>query len=240
MKNDEYDKWEEDPVEFTNALAEIHKHPSALLESLADLEYVFVNDGSPDEIHSDDEPATKPDKMGDIIPIDKYLGLYEPDKRQITIYNKSIETASKIISRNSKHLRYVVRLHEWSHAFIHISFSKSDNQQILIDKSNWEKLLENATQIYASIDDELHEHLAQLLTYHALNKLLRDAEHDKSKEAIEHIIEVFQELNRRQPPQYMVDDYLNVPKTRIIKSIILLKKGWLKGKFEAWDTVIKL
>jgi len=69
--------------------------------------------------------------------------------------------------------------------------------------------------------------------------LLKSVKHDEAKKVINRIIETFRDLNRHQPPEYLVDDYLDVSHNRIIKSVDLLKKGWLKGVFLAWSTVIK-
>jgi len=96
-----------------------------------------------------------------------------------------------------------------------------------------------ATEAFSSIETRLHEHLAQLLTYNSLRMLRTEARHKESRAALSRIIRVFGELNKHQPPDYVIDDYLELSTNWLIESIQLLKKEWLKGSFEAWKTVVK-
>jgi len=219
--------------------AEVLRPPYQVIEKVVNYEYEFVISKFPKEVISDETPPKELDERTDIIPIDEYLGLYEPEKTKITIFNSGIEDASKLIKCNSEYLKYIIRLHEWSHALVHIGFSKNKGLAILKDNNLWDKELAEATKIYTSIEDRLHEHIAQLLTYHSLILIRQDAKYEESREILNNMIKNFLELNKRQPPHYRVDEYLDVPRSRIIQSISLLKKGWLKGVFNAWKTVIK-
>jgi hypothetical protein len=220
-------------------LGEIFKAPFQLLEKLTEYNDVFAIGKGPSEFTIEQEPPIKMDERSEIIPIDGYLGMYDPQLREITIFNKGIRNASEIIDCIPDDLTYIVRLHEWSHALIHIGLDKDGRLKAVRDDTYWIDLLEKLTSIFLSIETTLHEHLAQLLTYHALSELYQDAEHEEAKDVISRIMTTFQELNKRQPPEYIVDDYLEVAKARIIESISLLKREWLKGSFEAWSTVVK-
>lgn len=218
---------------------EIFHAPYQVVEEVTKYEFHFVTGKFPREHTSDKAPPREVEEKTEIIPIDECLGLYEPRKTTITIFNKGIKNASKIIGCNPEHLKYIVRLHEWSHALIHVGLPQDDKLKVFEENGYWEVCLKRSTKIYKSIEAKLHEHLAQLLTYLSLKLLYDKAKYDESKTVINHRIEVFRELNKRQPREYMVDDYLEVPHNRILESVSLLKKGWLKGVFEAWATVMK-
>jgi len=220
-------------------LGEVFRSPYQVIHKLVNYEYEFVIGKFPKEVFSDETPPRELGERTEIIPIDECLGLYEPKKTKITIFNRGIEDASKLIKCNPEHLKYIVRLHEWSHALVHIGFCESKRLAVLKDENLWDKELAEATKIYTSIEDKLHEHIAQLLTYHSLTLISQDAEHEESRKILNNIIKIFLELNKRQPPYYRIDEYLDVPRNRIIQSITLLKKGWLKGVFDGWKTVIK-
>lgn len=226
--------------EGIDILAKVFRAPFHVIQDVANNKYEFVVGKSPKEVLSDEEPPTTIEERAEIIPIDEYLGLYEPNRIKITVFNKGIENASTIIKCNPKHLRCIVRLHEWSHALIHIALSKDDGLRALKEESYWEECLEQSNQIYGSMETKLHEHLAQLLTYHSLNLICDKSEHPEAKEFVGHVIKTFQELNKRQPSEYKINDHFKIPRDRIIRSIDLLKKGWLKGVFDAWRTVVML
>jgi hypothetical protein len=237
MAEEKRAKWMAD--KGIDILADVFRIPFQVLEKLTKYEYQFVTSKFPTEVLSDDEPPKKLEEKTEIIPIDEYLGLYEPNKTRITIFNKGIKNASNIIKCNPEHLKYIVKLHEWSHALVHIGLREDDRLRALKEDSYWEGRLKQSTQVYESIETKLHEHIAQLLAYYSLNLLHDDAKHDEAKEVISRIIETFRELNKHQPREYVVDDYLEMPQGRVIESVSLLKKEWLKGVFDAWSTVMK-
>lgn len=240
MREDEVQQMaEEDPGKFVDILSEVTKPPCQILLKLIHYRYQFAIGKTLMESETDADPPKRIGPKVDVIPIDEYLGMYDYRKRKITIFKKGIEEASRTIECKPTHLNYVVRLHEWVHALVHIGLSESDRLQVLKDDGYWPECLKRATQIYLAFEDRLHEHLAQLLVYHSLNLLWKDAQHQESKEVIKRIIDTFQVLNKHQPPEYVVDDYLQVPCERVVESLKLLKIGWLKGIFEAWDTVIR-
>jgi len=203
MKKGDWDKMtEEEKAKWMiekgiDILAEALRPPYQVIHKLVNYEYEFVISKFPKEVISDETPPKELGERTEIIPIDGYLGLYEPKETKITIFNSSIEDASKLIKCNPEHLKYIVRLHEWSHALVHIGFSKSKRLAILKDDNLWSKELAEATKIYTSIEDRLHEHIAQLLTYHSLTLIRQDAKYEESREILNNIIKIFLELNNR-------------------------------------------
>lgn len=222
-----------------DVLCEAFPFTFQILKELNNNQFDYIIGKYPDNIDSDQEPPKKLAIRAEIIPVDEYLGLYEPKKRKITIFNKGIEHASSIINCNPGHLKYIVKLHEESHAFVHISFDENDTLQVLNDDSHWKEQLKRATKIYNSIENKLHENIAQLLTYHSLLLIRENAQHDEAREIVNKIITIFLELTRRQPVEYVVNEYLEVPTSRIIQSVKLIKKELLRGTFDVWSTIIK-
>jgi hypothetical protein len=230
----------ENPERVLEILSDIQKLPYQLIERSVDYGYQFALGKMPKETFSDDEPPKKLREDEETIPIDGYLGLYESEKIQITIFKKGIERAVRILKCKLEHLTYVVRLHEWSHALVHIGVPEGDRSKVFKDLSHWEEQLPHMTEIFRSIDYRLHEHLAQLLTYQSLNTLIKEARSDESREVINKILNAFKDLSRRQPPEYQVGDYLGATQSQLITSMTLLRNQWLKGVFEAWDMIMKI
>jgi hypothetical protein len=85
---------------------------------------------------------------------------------------------------------------------------------------------------YRSFTSKLGEHS------HGLRTLQRAATVPEAKAALERLADSFTKLTRRAPREYQVDDYDEVPKDRIVKSIKLIKNHSLVGS-SAWDTVVK-
>jgi hypothetical protein len=240
MKKEELDRMmKENPEKVLEILSDIQKVPYQLIERSFDYEYQFQTGEMPKEMFSDDEPPKRLREDAEIIPIDEYLGLYEPDKMQITIFKKGIEEAVEILKCKSSDLTYIVRLHEWSHGLVHVGLSKDDMAKVSRDNNYLNEQFRIMNHVFRSIDDRLHEHLAQLLTYQSLNTLHKEARNEESREVIRRISDTFKDLRRRQPPEYQVEDYLGVTQAQLIKSITMLRNQWLKGVFEAWDMIMK-
>lgn len=220
--------------------SQVFRSPYGLLYDLTQLE--FLIDHSPKETPTDSEPPRDVFEGNEIIPIDEFLGLYDHKQRKIVIFNRAIEWASKELNCHSELLRHLVRIHEWAHAVMHLAVDEEMSKKV--SDSNYDpkvidNILQNQSKIYESIERELHEALAQLLTYHSLRKSEEKATKKESKLVINKMIEIFSELSKRQPNEYKVDvEYFNVPLDRVSRSIHLIKKGLLKGIFNAWGVVV--
>ena len=133
-------------------------------------------------------------------------------------------------------LEYVVRLHEWSHALLHLG-TQQQQAQGAQNEAVPRKLLGSATRWFKGLGTPLSERLPQLLTHYSLQSLLRDATLPEAQGAIERIQTGFSKLTARAPDEYRIDQYAGVPKSRVVASIDLLKGGGLVGT-EAWEAVI--
>lgn len=66
----------------------------------------------------------------------------------------------------------------------------------------------------------------------------QDATTDLGKQILEQIEQAFHNLSSHQPPEYHIQDLLDIPRDRICKSIGLVRNRYLAGKVEPWKTVV--
>lgn len=220
------------------ALMDIYKPPFQLLENTLQRTYSFCMHHFPKEIQSSDDPPMKVGKRTDVIPIDECLGFYSPEKQEITIFQKGIKDVSELLGVNHKHLEIVVKIHEWAHAFFHLSVKETERIEILKDDSNWADVFETSTELFRDVDFELHEVLTQILTFYCIQDMLQSSKTDRGKRTVEEIERTFNHLSSHQPYEYRIHDLLDIPRDRILKSFDLLKNRLLVGKLKPWKTII--
>lgn len=209
--------------------------------ALSDCCAIIMNMGlghEPTEVYSEDDPPLKLGKTAELIPIDQFLGVYSLDKQQIIIFLRGIREASERLQAKPKHLEIIVRLHEWAHAVFHLGLSQDDRLKVLRDDSYWAIVLNEHTALFKEIEDDLHECLAQMLTLYCVQSLQRNSKTDQGKQILERVEQTFHQLSTRQPAKYRIEDLLDVPRTRILKSIALLRNRALVGKVAPWKTVV--
>lgn len=222
-----------------NIIIDVYKSPFHILEDELDRIYSFCLHHYPREVITCDDPPTKLGSRAEVIPIDEFLGCYSPDKQEIIIFKKGIQEAIDILHVDPKDLKFIVRIHEWAHALLHLGVTENDRLKILKDDTYWPVVLDPSTKIFKEIEHNLHELLAQILTLNCIQNLVKNATTEKGKLVLERIEDTFHKLSKYQPNEYRInDDLLNIPKDRIRKSIQLLRNGWLVGKTEVWKTVL--
>ena len=234
-----------DPQRLLDALSEIYKPPSHLVTNEVGMS--FTTSISPSEMATDDKPEGWEERH-ERWEIDNFLGMYEHEKRQITIFNKAIDFIATQMKVNRKQLEYVVRLHEWSHATFHVGTTEQmsytlaranveDGQQTIDDH------LATLTGAYQSVDIYVHEQFAQALTYLTLGRLFREAKLDEAKSACKSLQELFLDLMKRQPHRYRLEKGLldldqQVLHRRMGTIVPLLRAGKIQGDRETWDKII--
>jgi len=225
--------------EVADIVAQVQKRPPETLATLTNYHLTIGIDELVSEKERKDDPPKLFSEKSEIIEIDGCLGFYNPEEREITTFVKGIEKASQIIGCKAVHLEHIVRLHEYSHAIVHIGLSEDDRQRGARENNYLRTFLEQATTIYNSIEHSLHEHLAQLLTHHSLKILREGARHPIAQDAIDQRIKAFKKLNSYQPAEYRLrDEDRRVPRDKIIRALDLLKSRQLWCTFEAWSTII--
>jgi hypothetical protein len=111
----------EEMRKFASAMTDLN--PRQLLSDVAD--FGFTSAADVREAKSDDEPP-KNAVSSDLIPIQGYLGQYDHESQRITIYNKGLESASETLDCTTGQLRFIVRLHEWAHALVHVGLYEDE------------------------------------------------------------------------------------------------------------------
>jgi hypothetical protein len=142
----------------------------------------------PDYVESDDEPPMilPPDAE---IPIDGYLGRYEVQKRRIEIFMKAVTATAERLNCKPEVLLSVVRVHEYAHAILHLGLDGTGRQC--------------DTAVYLSIEEVVHETVAQILTARVIKARVADTTDEQAKAAWRHIQSVvFPDLEGRQSALY--------------------------------------
>jgi hypothetical protein len=227
-----------EPTKIIETLSQVFRPAHQLIPGVLQHQYDFAIIGfGPTEHTTDDEPPKRLGPRQEIIPIDEYLGLYEPDSRKITLFNLGIRDAAERLVCNPEHLKRIVNLHEYAHALVHLGLTADQRHQILKNPQE-SAIFPACTALFQSIENGLHENLAQLLTLHTLQKSAGDATIPEAKDTLAKMLDIFHALARRQPNEYRIDEYLDVPLSRIQKGFDLLKRQLLIGKIEPWKTVL--
>ena len=219
-----------------NQVAQLYEvlRPDLLLPKVTDDYWYFEDISGP----TNEEPPEIVTDTTEPITIDRYLGLYLPERQEIKIFDENIQIVSRKLSCEPEVLQYVVRYHEQAHAIIHLGVNQQDRTRALADQDFRRQRLGELTSRFVKIDEDLGEHLAQLLTYHALLEVGNKLHELSLKSRFDSLLDVFEQLMNYQPAHYRVRPYLEVPRQRIVNTISLIKKGYLVGKLDPWLTII--
>ncbi len=194
----------------------------------------------PRERLTDDPPPKLLTQDSDVITIDEFLGTYNPSEQRITLFALNIQKAADLLECREEDLRYVVRYHEHAHAAIHLGVTETEWQKCLKNGRFSASQLRKHTKVYTNIEPFLHEHLAQLVTYHVLKNLSQSGAEEMVCKTAGRMLNVYSKLMQRQPFSYRVHQYLNVPLERLNTTIRLIKEQSLVGKFTPWKEIINL
>lgn len=157
--------------------------------------------GSASEIWSDRFPRGNGNtpKDEELLPIDKFYGLYCPAKNEVTIFHKQIRKDAQFFNSKPEDLIWIIRLHEFAHSFVNLSIPLYKQDEILSDMGEGaakrQRFINRRFEWFCSQDDKFHEQLAQALTYSALLK-----EENETK------LEAFSNLEKKQPDIYRLSD----------------------------------
>jgi hypothetical protein len=186
-----------DILKFCMVAAQRMPDPRLVLEALAKNS---LSSCAPSESYSLKIPRL-PQKYIDqeYLPIDVLFGSYNPRSRRISIYVNSIEGRRRIFDSSFEDCLYIVRLHEFAHALVHLGIRAEQRDEVLYDfdakdGTEWGKFLQARRAAFASLDDGSHEFIAQALTYAGVLAL---PERDRNR-----VVDVFHLMELRQPDQY--------------------------------------
>lgn len=157
--------------------------------------------GTATEYWSHDLPILLPGSTEEgELPIDVLYGRYEPMTQSIKIFVNRIDQDARVFGARPDELREIVRIHEHAHAVIHLGTRIDDIGRDLsaLDtngQTNWSTWVGTRTSWFSAFPSELHEFLAQALTYAAIGRVSKPARSERLRE-------VFDALEAKQPSQY--------------------------------------
>ncbi|SRR5579884_791549 len=199
-------------------------HPREALKEITGLQ---IARGGVEEQLSNRKPPKEIAPDAEIIAIDECLGLYNPRRKQIVLFQRGIAAAANILKCEADDLQHVVRYHEWGHAILHAG----------VDRDGRECDLRN----YSRIDERVHESLAQLLAWRAIEQNLENSRNPRVQRRWQRIRDIFTALETRQPLAYRGWRRLvKVPLPKLQKILILIRKGARFGEWEGLSTVAEL
>jgi hypothetical protein len=145
-------------------------------------------------------PTTAPRQ--DHLPIDVLYGTYSPGERKITEYIKRIQSDARMFGAEPNELLEIVRVHEYAHAIVHLGIRTDDELKALEkeaadDATAWADFLGQRTAWFVAQSRELHEFLAQAITFSALATMAGTPRGDK-------LLKVYDALESRQPDEYQL------------------------------------
>ena len=157
--------------------------------------------GGPAEYFSQDKPVKLGSHYDDRLrSIDILYGHYELKTREIEIFVKRIDQDANIYGAEPGELCEIVRIHEYAHAIVHLGSRVDDVYEHLEiscrnKRTEWTEFVDRRTSWFTEFPNELHEFLAQALTYAALQKLSVTRKSEKLRQ-------VFEALELKQPYEY--------------------------------------
>lgn len=158
--------------------------------------------GGATEYFSQEMPVWHPTKSDedDLRPIDILYGQYDPNARSIVIFRDQIAQHANSFGAEPHELEEIVRIHELAHAVIHLGSRVDDVHDHLsrfgqFKITDWPTFVHTRTSWFSTFSTELHEFLAQALTYTALCKL-------SSPQRSERLRKVFDSLESKQSRHY--------------------------------------
>lgn len=225
-------------IKLLDIAIQVRRMPFEVIQGAVNYDLKFASQGIPSEVTSKkDPPVSLTDRTEEIV-IDGILGRYDPSKKEITIFQKGIKWAAKILKARPDDLLQIVRLHEWAHALLHLGLEEADYKSVLQDDSLLAPQLARQESWFNALDPNLHESLAQLLTRESLRLLRDQATIPEAQAALDRVQELFKLLMRYAPSRYRIDKFENTAKSRILGSIHLLRNGGLVGA-DAWEMVLR-
>lgn len=196
------------------------QHPAVMIQTVS---HQTFRPTSPTEVYSDERPIFVPQTREEETwrPIDILYGLYEPHSRTIKIFIKNIEHDAYYLFRcYSSDFEFIVRLHEYAHAMVHLGISWKEEGELIRkyppgQETDWAPFLAERTKTYSKLPEEVHEWVAQYFVWTLLGML--GPEHQRTA-----LQDVFVRIMDRQPPHYKLSDKVRVKKAPRGWSTVLL------------------
>ncbi len=154
--------------------------------------------GGPTEFFSTEMPTwTPPPGEEGLRPIDILYGRYDAVDRSIYIFINRIQQDAPSFDATPSELTHIVRTHEYAHAIVHLGISVDyacDHLSTIGSNhmTDWPTLVARRTEWFGRTTSEVHELLAQAITY---GNLATDPR-------AERLCRIYERLEAKQPPHY--------------------------------------
>ncbi|HRP37473.1 MAG TPA: hypothetical protein PLS50_06730 [Candidatus Dojkabacteria bacterium] len=190
-----------------------------------ELDFIMTNFPVPEK---SEELCRVINETDDEFPIDELLGKYIAEENRIIIYSEAIRQISNILKVTESQITYIVELHEHAHAAVYQGIPS----ELIVDKQN--NYLVNQKTLLGTISPEIHERLAQLITWQVLQGEMENETNAEFKEWYVDTLKVFDILESKQPPCYHITGLKTIETKRVLSAYAHLKslnneQIWLKG-----------
>lgn len=229
-----------------NALSQILKISSQLVGDETNLRFPISM--TPSEVRSDEDPPAWASRDEQWL-IDGLLGMYDANEQRITLFSRGIQYVAAQLRVPEGWVEQIVRIHEWSHAIFHTGVDKEMTTELAkaFNENNvalHTRTVRDLTAVFNSVETYFHEQLAQSITWLSLERIYQSATCDEAKEISGLMIDAFQRLSKRQPPQYdlhklkqLTHDQL---RNRVGALIELVRSRNALGSQAVWDAIVSL
>ncbi len=161
----------------------------------------------------------------ELLPLD-LLGRYVPSSLRVEIYADRVKQVAERLGEHKQYLFQVVRIHEWAHALVHVGQPRDLPLGVFRENDDARRSAEEeARSLWRRIPPELHETIAQLMSYH-VTMHVRQKTFDGSPQTGA-LTRAFEKLCRLQPGAYSVDAIKKIPVERVSAVFDMLKRGEL-------------
>ena len=196
-----------------------HSFPDPSIATQLQSGHAFVL-GAPSENFSEKTPVWLPATPQDAeyLPIDVLYGTYDPKTRVIEIYVNRIGQDAKRFGAEFEELLSIVRLHEYVHALVHLGVPAETATASLSafscdQKGDRRTFFDERTGRFLAVDERSHEFIAQAVTYACLSTF--------GGSGSERMLEIFDRLEKAQPPHYRVPQSVKDGISRVDWSLVL-------------------
>jgi hypothetical protein len=159
--------------------------------------------GAPKEVFSQDLPQYQPNsRERDLAPIDILYGAYSAETLVARTFIRRIELDADRYGSRADDLMNVVRIHEYAHAVVHLGIDQQDTKDCLSrfgpeGITDWDSFRVERQQAYRNLEPEVHEFLAQAITWVSVCKRCAEIGSDS-------LLETFVGLEQYQPAEYIL------------------------------------
>ena len=205
-----------------DATCTVLSSPRELLREV--FQYSFREGLEPQEASIHGRLAELPQHL-DLFPLD-LLGRYLPSSFRVEIYVDRVRQVAERLGEHYLYVSQVVRIHEWAHAVVHVGQPHELPAGLFrANEDARRSALDEAGSLWGRILSDLHEQIAQLMSYHATERV-RQRTFAGAPQA-GNLARAFEKLCRLLPSAYRIDAIKEIDVKRVSDVFDMLKRGQL-------------